>query len=145
MKNEKRKLQAFFERNGGPVLASINNIKIFTKQELSNITGNYKTVLGKGSLGNVYLGSINEKLKVAVKCSISVKENRNSEFANEIEIQSNINHRNIIRLIGCCLEVEIPMLVYEFAPRGSLGYVLHETKDDTKVSLPIGTCPGHCC
>ncbi|TVU47881.1 hypothetical protein EJB05_07497, partial [Eragrostis curvula] len=54
--HQKRKLRAFFKRNGGPMLESINNIKIFTKEEMNQITENYGIVLGKGGFGQV--GSI---------------------------------------------------------------------------------------
>jgi serine/threonine protein kinase len=141
MMNEKRKLRAFFERNGGPLLASINNIKIYTKKELDHITRNYSKVIGKGSLGEVYEGTTNDNQIVAVKklstpvphTSIYPEfkkfwEIRMKEFANEIKIQAEIKHKNILRLLGCCLEVEIPMLVYEFAPKGSLCDVLHGTR-----------------
>ncbi|CAN6313556.1 unnamed protein product [Urochloa humidicola] len=145
MFNEKRKLRAFFERNGR-TLASINNIKIYTKQELDHITEKYSNVLGKGSVGNVYKGTTNDNQTVAVKAiSVAMKhsnpdivnnmpsdpqvdEIRKTEFANEIKIQSQINHKNIVKLLGCCLEVEIPMLVYEFAANGSLYDALHGTK-----------------
>jgi len=136
MLNEKRKVQALFERNGGPLLASINNIKIYTKQELTQITRNFSSVIGKGSVGEVYKGTTNNNQTVAVKAISVVKEGRypevdeirKTEFANEIKIQSQIIHKNIVKLLGCCLEVEIPMLVYEFAANGSLYDVLHGTK-----------------
>ncbi|OEL27271.1 Wall-associated receptor kinase 2 [Dichanthelium oligosanthes] len=139
MVHQRRKLREFFKRNGGPLLANINNIKIFTKEELNQITKNYSIVLGKGGFGQVYMGTIDSKQQVAVKRSISVEEARKKEFANEVIIQSRISHRNIVRLLGCCLEVDVPMLVYEFAPKGSLNDVLHGTKDITKASLSLGT------
>ncbi|PVH33025.1 hypothetical protein PAHAL_9G550100 [Panicum hallii] len=132
MLNEKRKVQVLFERNGGPLLASINNIKIYTKQELTHITRNFSTVIGKGSVGEVYKGTTNNNQTVAVK-AISVKS------ANEVIIQSRISHRNTFRLLGCCLEVDVPMLVYDFAPKGSPYYGLHGTKDITKTSLSLAT------
>lgn len=149
MMNEKRKLRAFFERNGGPLLASINNIKIYTKKELNHITENFSNVIGKGSLGEVYKGTTNDNQIVAVKrlttpvptTSIYPEDRqfweiRMKEFANEIKIQSEIKHKNILRLLGCCLEVEIPMLVYEFAPKGSLCDILHGTP---RLPLPLQT------
>ncbi|KAK3150910.1 hypothetical protein QOZ80_3AG0239300 [Eleusine coracana subsp. coracana] len=140
MVHEKRKLRASFERNGGPLLASINNIKIFTKKELVHITGNYSTVLGTGSMGDVYMGSINGNQMVAVKRSRKeVSEERKTEFANEIRIQSQISHKNVIRLLGCCLEVDLPELVYQYASKGSLYNVLHGTADNAKVSLSLAS------
>lgn len=139
MVHHKRKLRAFFKRNGGPMLADVNNIKIFSKEQLKQITKDYSVVLGKGGFGQVFLGTMEDNKQVAVKRSISVDDARKKEFANEVIIQSRISHKNIVKLVGCCLEVDVPMLVYEFAPRGSLDDVLHGTIDNTKTSLPLGT------
>lgn len=48
-------------------MASINNIKIYTKQELTQITRNFSSVIGKGSVGEVYKGTTNNNQTVAVK------------------------------------------------------------------------------
>lgn len=134
MKDENRKLREHFNRNGGQLLKD-SGISIFTKENLDKITKNFSKTIGKGSFGQVYEGTTDDKQRVAVKRSIEVDAERQKDFANEITIQSKISHKNLVRLIGCCLETDVPMLVYEFIDRGSLYDVLHSggaagTKDD---------------
>ncbi|CAM0901505.1 unnamed protein product [Alopecurus aequalis] len=138
---QKGKLIDRFNKNGGQLLDSIQ-IKIFTKKELINITKDYSSALGKGAFGEVYEGNIgdSDSTRVAVKRSMlpgnAINEDVQREsFANEIKIQFQMNHRNVVQLRGCCLETEVPMLVYEFVPRGSLHDVLHDKKDP----LPLET------
>ncbi|RWV78796.1 hypothetical protein BHE74_00035500 [Ensete ventricosum] len=47
-------------------------------------------------------------------------EGQTKEFVRELLILSQINHKNLINILGCCLEVEVLMLVYEFIPNGTL-------------------------
>ncbi|XP_037483236.1 wall-associated receptor kinase 3-like [Triticum dicoccoides] len=124
MEHEKRKLRDRFNKNGGKLLKSIK-IKIFRKEDLDKITKNYSTIIGKGAFGEVYKGTTCEYIQVAVKRSIAINKDRQKDFANEIQIQSQISHKYVVQLLGCCLEAEVPMLVYEFVPRGSLYDVLH--------------------
>uniref|UniRef100_A0A0D9XI55 Protein kinase domain-containing protein n=1 Tax=Leersia perrieri TaxID=77586 RepID=A0A0D9XI55_9ORYZ len=90
-------------------------------------------VIGKGGFGEVYKGLLDNQL-VAIKKSINVEKSQEKQFANEIIIQSRVIHKNIVKLIGCCLEVDVPMLVYEFVPRGSFHDILHGSNN---VSLTL--------
>ncbi|CAN6336389.1 unnamed protein product [Urochloa humidicola] len=121
---EKQKMRETFRKNGGPLLENVNNIKLFKKEELKPILKS-RRIIGKGFFGEVYRGVLNDQQAVALKKPINVNVAHNEQFANEIIIQSRVIHKNIVRLIGCCLEVDTPLLVYEFVSKGSLHDILH--------------------
>ncbi|RCV08838.1 hypothetical protein SETIT_1G359100v2 [Setaria italica] len=140
---QKRKLirtkQRFFEQNGGVILqqqmrsyssagAGAGGFKIFSEEELEKATNNFADdrVLGRGGHGVVYRGVLEDKTVVAIKKSKMMEEAQTKEFAREMFILSQINHRNVVKLLGCCLEVEVPMLVYEFVSSGTLYHYIHK-------------------
>ncbi|GJN25188.1 hypothetical protein PR202_gb12986 [Eleusine coracana subsp. coracana] len=127
-KHKQRTQRRFFNKNGGEILKRMN-INTFTELQLKKITNNYNNPIGSGAFGKVFMGTTNENRRVAVKCSMMKGENpwhgHDHELASELAIQFWISHRNLVRLIGCCLETDVPMLVYEYVSNGSLYNVLH--------------------
>ncbi|KAH0919129.1 hypothetical protein HID58_026789 [Brassica napus] len=135
--NQKKK---FFKRNGGLLLqqqltstkGSVDKTRVFSSRELEKATEKFSTtrILGQGGQGTVYKGMLVDGRIVAVKKSKVVDEDKLEEFINEVVILSQINHRNIVKLLGCCLETDVPVLVYEFIPNGNLFEHLHEDESD---------------
>ncbi|KAL6206509.1 hypothetical protein ACLB2K_023757 [Fragaria x ananassa] len=143
-KNKRRK-EKCFERNGGLVLeqqlssgdqANVEKIKLFNSRELEKATDNFSIdrVLGQGGQGTVYKGMLMDGQIVAVKKSKIVNGGEVGQFINEIVILSQVNHRNVVKLLGCCLETEIPLLVYEFLPNGTLSQYIHDQDDEFRLT-----------
>ncbi|CAN6985454.1 unnamed protein product [Brassica rapa subsp. trilocularis] len=137
----KRK-KKFFKRNGGLLLQqelntrqrNVETTRIFSSRDLEKATENFSEnrVLGHGGQGTVYKGMLLDGRTVAVKKSKVIDEDKLQEFINEVVILSQINHRHVVKLLGCCcvLETEVPMLIYEFIVNGNLFQHIHEESDD---------------
>ncbi|CAN6325055.1 unnamed protein product [Urochloa humidicola] len=111
---------------------SNRNITCFTKGEVEIITNNFTTILGRGGFGEVCEGVLEDQRKVAVKRFIhNVKEN----FAKELAVHCEINHRNVVRLIGYCVEENALMMITEYIANGNLSDALHH--DNSPIPLDV--------
>ncbi|EXC45404.1 Wall-associated receptor kinase 2 [Morus notabilis] len=151
---KKRKLiqlkEKFFRQNGGLILRqklsgdrdqynSNETAKIFTEEELLNATLKYDDtrIIGQGGFGTVYKGILPDNRIVAIKKSKLMDQNQIEQFINEVVVLSQINHRNVVKLLGCCLETQVPSLVYEFVPNGTLSDHIHDKEKSCKLVWEI--------
>ncbi|PIN20961.1 Serine/threonine protein kinase [Handroanthus impetiginosus] len=144
-RNLKNRRKKFFKQNGGLLLQQqtsiqegqtiLGNTRIFNAKELEIATDrfNESRILGRGGQGTVYKGMLSDGQIIAIKKSQLVDEHKSKylveQFINEVVILSQINHRNVVKLLGCCLETEVPLLVYEFVPNGTLFRHIHDDND----------------
>ncbi|PIN02163.1 Serine/threonine protein kinase [Handroanthus impetiginosus] len=140
-KGEKRKdkrtfeaRQIFFPDSTAIVLkdesqkVNIEELPLFTFETLENATDKFhnNNLLGKGGFGPVYMGKLENGKEIAVKRLSALSGQGIDEFMNEVVVISKLQHRNLVRLWGCCAEKEEKLLIYEYMPNRSLDVCLFD-------------------
>ncbi|CBI18805.3 unnamed protein product, partial [Vitis vinifera] len=114
--NESRtpsKLQLF---DLSTIVAATNNLSFTNK-------------LGRGGFGSVYKGQLSNGQEIAVKRLSNDSGQGVEEFKNEVTLTAELQHRNLVKLLGCCIEEEEKVLIYEYMPNKSLdSFIFDETK-----------------
>ncbi|KAL5547048.1 hypothetical protein UlMin_006735 [Ulmus minor] len=122
--SRKRDTTFQFPEQDGP-----SELHFFDLDSILIATDNFSITnkLGQGGFGSVYKAKLHGK-EVAIKRLSSSSGQGVQEFRSEIILISKLQHRNLVKLIGCCIENEEKLLIYEFMPNKSLDTLLFDTK-----------------
>lgn len=114
----------------GLLLARIPSLSVgFTVFEMETLiaaTENFhdNNKLGEGGFGAVYKGTTPEGKEIAVKKLSLESRQGKKEFLNEVKLVAKVQHRNLVKLLGCCEAGSERLLVYEYLPNNSLDKIL---------------------
>ncbi|XP_030971339.1 G-type lectin S-receptor-like serine/threonine-protein kinase At1g11330 isoform X1 [Quercus lobata] len=100
----------------------LHDLPIFSLEEVATATNNFHVanMLGRGGFGPVYKGKLQDGQEIAVKRLSKSSGQGLEEFMNEVMVISKLQHRNLVRLLGCYSEGEEKMLIYEYMSNKSL-------------------------
>ncbi|XVF79414.1 hypothetical protein PTKIN_Ptkin14bG0220700 [Pterospermum kingtungense] len=106
----------------------LQQLPLINFEELAAATNNVHLTkkLGRGGFGPVYRGTLQDGKEIAVKRLSRSSGQGLEEFMNEVMVISKLQHQNLVRLLGCCIEGEEKMLVYEYMPNKSLDSFLFD-------------------
>ncbi|KAE8667303.1 S-locus lectin protein kinase family protein [Hibiscus syriacus] len=107
-------------------------LAVFEFGTIAQATDNFSfhKKLGEGGFGPVYKGTLANGQEIAVKRLSKSSGQGVNEFKNEVKLVAKLQHRNLVRLLGCCIHGDERMLVYEYMPNRSLdSFVFDQTKN----------------
>ncbi|TKY54857.1 G-type lectin S-receptor serine/threonine-protein kinase RLK1 [Spatholobus suberectus] len=120
------------------------SLRPFSFDELEKWTGGFTEEIGRGSFGAVYKGTIGDSNRsVAVKRLERIADEGEREFRTEITAIARTHHRNLVKLIGFCIDGARKLLVYEYVSNGSLASLLFNDekhiswRDRLKIALDV--------
>ncbi|KAM1015828.1 hypothetical protein ACFX2J_045300 [Malus domestica] len=106
-------------------------LPIFGLRAIIAATNNFAEAnkLGEGGFGPVYKGILAENQEVAIKRLSKKSGQGHEEFMNELKLIAKLQHTNLVRLLGCCIEDEEMILIYEYMPNRSLDKLLFDAPE----------------
>ncbi|RQP03032.2 hypothetical protein POPTR_018G132900v4 [Populus trichocarpa] len=154
--NKPEKLRKSLKRNGSLTATkdfwsgSLQTISYFDFQTLKKATKNFHpgNLLGRGGFGPVYRGKLSDGRMVAVKkLSLDKSQQGESEFLSEVKMITSIQHKNLVRLLGCCSDGPQRLLVYEYMKNRSLDLIVYGNGDkfldwETRFQIILGIARG---
>ncbi|PIN10799.1 Serine/threonine protein kinase [Handroanthus impetiginosus] len=96
-----------------------------------------ENLIGQGGFGPVYRGCLLAKGQIAVKRLSRTSGQGLEEFKNEVMLTARLQHRNLVQLLGCCIEGQERMLIYEYMHNRSLDYFVFDQNRRTILTWPM--------
>ncbi|MED6216345.1 hypothetical protein PIB30_006989 [Stylosanthes scabra] len=124
--SEKSKINEFMEG-----YVNDTDLPLFDLLTISTATHKFSlnNKIGQGGFGPVYKGKLADGLEIAVKRLSSSSTQGMPEFLTEVKLIAKLQHRNLVKLLGCCIQGEEILLVYEYVVNGSLdNFIFDQTK-----------------
>ncbi|GKC91604.1 G-type lectin S-receptor-like serine/threonine-protein kinase [Tanacetum coccineum] len=111
-----------------------HNMTVFSFTSIVAATNGFSSEnkLGQGGFGPVYKGKLSDEREIAIKRLSRTSGQGLEEFKNELILIAKLQHKNLVRVLGCCIHQEEKMLIYEYMPNKSLDFFLF---DDTRKAL----------
>ncbi|CAN1775052.1 G-type lectin S-receptor-like serine/threonine-protein kinase At4g27290 [Linum perenne] len=113
-------------------------LPLFDLTTITSATNSFSpnNILGQGGFGTVYKGTLRDGIEIAVKRLSSDSKQGADEFKNEAINIAKLQHRNLVRLLGCCVQRGERMLLYEFMPNRSLDVFIFDKTQSRLLDWP---------
>ncbi|XP_023550389.1 calcium/calmodulin-regulated receptor-like kinase 2 [Cucurbita pepo subsp. pepo] len=115
--------------NHKDIVASASGVLKYPYKDIQKATENFTTLLGQGSYGPVYKAKMPNGAVLAVKVLASDSKQGEKEFQTEVSLLGRLHHRNLVNLMGYCIDKGSHMLIYEFMSNGSLDNLLYNSEN----------------
>ncbi|WMV36314.1 hypothetical protein MTR67_029699 [Solanum verrucosum] len=104
-----------------------SNLQVFSFDEMKEATNNFSfdNKLGEGGYGPVFEGMLRNGEKIAVKRLSETSSQGLEEFENEVILTAKLQHINLVKVVGFCIENQEKMLIYEYMPNKSLDHYIY--------------------
>ncbi|KAK8272382.1 hypothetical protein V6Z11_D11G327500 [Gossypium hirsutum] len=128
-----------FKKNSKHFIFSFHGIhpnssgKVINKKIATNYFS-FGNVIGEGGFGPVYKGNLPTGQQIAVKRLSKDSGQGIEQFRNEVVLIAKLQHKNLVGLLGCCIQGNERMLIYEFMPKKSLDYFIFDHKKRAQLS-----------
>ncbi|KAI8544433.1 hypothetical protein RHMOL_Rhmol08G0296300 [Rhododendron molle] len=141
LKERKAKHEILSELGVGPVPTNYSDknkgsdFQVFSFQSIITATKNFsaEVKLGEGGFGPVYKGNLPDGRVIAIKRLSRSSGQGFVEFKTEIMLIAKLQHNNLVRLLGCCIEAAEKLLIYEYMPNKSLDFFLFNPSNENTI------------